>query len=118
MAGSQPLITTGQQRALQVLGHLFLRMGQFRRARKLALALLALAPDDRWARRCLAVAWLELGDADRALEQLDILLTGAPPASRDAVLHLLRARALWRAGRTDEARNALNAYLAAGGSRL
>ena len=40
------------------------------------------------------------------------------PASRDAVLHLLRARALWQTRRTDEARNALNAYLAAGGGRL
>lgn len=43
---------------------------------------------------------------------------GGPLASRDAVLHLLRARALWQAQRPDEARNALNAYLAAGGSRL
>lgn len=38
--------TPGQRRALQVLGHLFLRMGQFQRARKLALALLALDPAD------------------------------------------------------------------------
>ena len=45
-------------------------------------------------------------------------LAGGPLASRDAVLHLLRARALWQAQRPDEARNALNAYLAAGGSRL
>lgn len=117
MAENLPL-SPGQQRALQVLGHLFLRMGQFRRARKLALALLAQDPGDAWARRCLAVAWLELGEPERALEQLDALLSGGPLASRDAVLHLLRARALWRAGRTDEARNALNAYLSAGGSRL
>ena len=109
-----PPLTTGQGRALQVLGHLFLRMGQFQRARKLALALLALDPADLWARRCLAVAWLELGDPERALEQLDLVLAGGPLASRDAVLHLLRARALWQAQRPDEARNALNAYLAAG----
>ena len=76
-----------------MLGHLFLRMGQFQRARKLALALLALDPADLWARRCLAVAWLELGDPERALEQLDLVLAGGPLASRDAVLHLLRARA-------------------------
>ena len=103
MAEATSPLTTGQGRALQVLGHLFLRMGQFQRARKLALALLALDPADLWARRCLAVAWLE---------------AGGPPASRDAVLQLLRARALWQAQRPDEARNALNAYLAAGGSRL
>ena len=64
MAEATSPLTTGQGRALQVLGHLFLRMGQFQRARKLALALLALDPADLWARRCLAVAWLELGDPD------------------------------------------------------
>ena len=108
MAEATSPLTTGQGRALQVLGHLFLRMGQFQRARKLALALLALDPADLWARRCLAVAWLELGDPERALEQLDLVLAGGPLASRDAV----------QAQRPDEARNALNAYLAAGGSRL
>ncbi|MDY5429557.1 tetratricopeptide repeat protein [Desulfovibrio sp.] len=118
MAEATSPLTTGQGRALQVLGHLFLRMGQFQRARKLAMALLALDPADLWARRCLAVAWLELGDPERALEQLNLVLAGGPLASRDAVLHLLRARALWQAQRPDEARNALNAYLAAGGSRL
>ena len=56
MAEATSPLTTGQGRALQVLGHLFLRMGQFQRARKLALALLALAPADLWARRCLSVA--------------------------------------------------------------
>ena len=74
MAEATSPLTTGQGRALQVLGHLFLRMGQFQRARKLALALLALDPADLWARRCLAVAWLELGDPERALEQLDLVL--------------------------------------------
>ena len=46
MAEATSPLTTGQGRALQVLGHLFLRMGQFQRARKLALALLALDPAD------------------------------------------------------------------------
>ena len=78
MAEATSPLTTGQGRALQVLGHLFLRMGQFQRARKLALALLALDPADLWARRCLAAAWLELGDPERALEQLDLVLTGGP----------------------------------------
>lgn len=118
MAEGRSPLTAGQCRSLQVLGHLFLRMGQFQRARKLALALLALDPDDAWARRCLAVVWLETGDPERALEQLDRLLAGGPLPSRDAVLHLLRARALWQAGRAGEARNALNTYLSAGGSQL
>ena len=63
-----------------MLGHLYLRMGQFGRVRKLTMALLALDPDDTWARRCLAVALLKEGDAERALEQLNILLSGRAPA--------------------------------------
>ena len=51
-----------QRRALLVLGYLFLRMGQFARAKKLFAALLALDPGDAWARRSLAAAFLALGD--------------------------------------------------------
>ena len=111
-------LTEKQRRALQVLGPLYLRMGHFARVRKLASALLALNPDDTWAKRCLAVALLKEGDAEHALEQLDGLLTGAPLPSRDAALYLIKAQALWQAGRADEARNAMNAYLAAGGNSL
>ena len=111
-------LTQSQRRALMVLGHLYLRMGHFGRVRKLALALLALNPDDAWARRCLAVALLKEGDAERALEQLNMLLTGAPLPSRDAALYLVKAQALWQMGRAAEARNAMNAYLAAGGKPL
>ena len=96
MAEATSPLTTGQGRALQVLGHLFLRMGQFQRARKLALALLALDPADLWARRCLAVAWLELGDPERALEQLDHVLAGGPLASRDGPVPCGRLNALMR----------------------
>ncbi|HIU17841.1 MAG TPA: tetratricopeptide repeat protein [Candidatus Avidesulfovibrio excrementigallinarum] len=114
---SSPL-TEQQRRALQVLGHLYLRMGHFDRVRKLTQALLALNPGDVWARRCLAVALLKEGDAERALEQLDGLLTGGPLPSRDAALYLIKAQALWQTGRADEARNAMNAYIAAGGKPL
>ena len=111
-------LTQTQRRALMVLGHLYLRMGQFGRVRKLTMALLALNPDDTWARRCLAVALLKEGDAERALEQLAPLLTAGPLPSRDAALYLIKAQALWQTGRADEARNAMNAYLAAGGKPL
>ena len=60
-----------QRRALLVLGYLFLRMGQFTRAKKLFTALLALDSDDAWARRCLAAALLALGDGASALEHIN-----------------------------------------------
>ena len=107
-----------QRRALLVLGYLFLRMGQFARAKKLFAALLALDPGDAWARRSLAAAFLALGDGAAALEHIDKVMGTAPPPSRDAALHLLKARALWLTGRADEAKNAVNAWLAAVGERL
>ena len=118
MADSVSSLTENQRRALQVLGHLFLRMGQLARVRKLVTAMLALNPEDAWARRCMAVVLLKEGEAERALTILNGILEKSPLPSRDAVLHLLKAQALWQTGRNDEARNAVNAYLAAGGNPL
>lgn len=104
-----------ERRVLQVLGYLFLRMGQFARAKKLFSALLALDAGDTWAHRCLAAALLALGDGAAALEHIDKAVGAGPLPSRDAALYLLKARALWLTGRADEAKNAVSAWLAAGG---
>lgn len=115
--GEKAALTDEQRRALLVLGYLFLRMGHFERAKKLYAALLALNPDDNWAHRSMAAALVALGDGSGALTHIDKALGTAPLSSRDNALHLLKARALWRTGRSDEAKNAVNAWIAAGGSR-
>ena len=66
---------------------------------------------------CMAAALLALGDGGGALEHIDRIVGAAPLPSRDAALHLLKARALWLTGRADEAKNAVNAWIAAGGGR-
>ena len=113
----EAVLTASQQRALLMLGYLYLRMGQGKRAKKLFAALVALDKDDSWARRGLAAACQALGEGEAALEHVNKAIGTAPLPSRDAALHLLRARALWLAGRTDEAQNAVHAWLAAGGAR-
>lgn len=115
--GDHAPLSGEQRRAMLVLGYLFLRMGQFTRAKKLFAALLALDSADGWAHRCLAAALLALGDGSGALEHLDRVTGTAPLPSRDAALYLLKARALWLTGRADEAKNAMNAWLATGGGR-
>lgn len=115
--GEKATLTDEQRRALLVLGYLFLRMGHFERAKKLYAALLALNPDDNWAHRSMAAALVALGDGSGALTHIDKALGTAPLSSRDNALYLLKARALWRTGRSDEAKNAVNAWIAAGGSR-
>ena len=106
----------GQMTSLKVLGAIYLRLGFFERAARLFQALFALAPEDAGIARSLAAALLENGEAEAALERL-----AAPPlsadsadaaASRDPVLLLLKARALWRLQKNEEAFSVMDAYLA------
>lgn len=106
-----PQLTTEQRKTLDILGYLFLRMGQFERARRVFSALAALDPDDRWARRNLAAIDVHDGDGASALRHLQASMSGEPLSSRDAALHLLRAKALWLEGRKDEARRAVDEFM-------
>jgi Flp pilus assembly protein TadD len=105
------MLNTEQHSTLGVLGYLFLRMGQFDKARRIFAALAALDPEDRWARRNLAAIDVHDGDASSALRHLQAALGGEALSSRDAALHLLRAKALWQEGRKDEARRAVDAFM-------
>lgn len=114
--------------SLLVLGYMYLRMGELERAGRLFSALVALAgsrsenegapaPDalDRLAYASLAAVELEHGDPGSALDHLRTAMDGRVLSSREAALHLLRARALWRQDRRDEARQAVEAFIALGG---
>ena len=111
-----PILSAQQRQALLVLGYLFLRMGAFDRAAVVYQALAGQNPADREARRNLAYARLKLGDARAALDELRAAMDGGPLSTAQAALHLIRAQALWNLGRTDEARRAIDAYLALAGT--
>ncbi|MDR3175521.1 MAG: tetratricopeptide repeat protein [Desulfovibrio sp.] len=115
MSRPSSTLTTEQRHTLNVLGYLFLRMGQFERAKRVFSALSALDPDDMWARRNLAAIDVHDGDGASALRHLQASTGGEPLSSRDAALHLLRARALWLEGRKDEARRAVDAFTSLAG---
>lgn len=113
-----PSSLTKEQRAtLNVLGYLFLRMGQFERAKRVFSALAALDPDDRWARRNLAAIAVHDGDGAAALRHLQASMGREPLSSRDAALHLLRAKALWLEERKDEARRAVDEFMHLAGGK-
>lgn len=114
--------------SLVVLGYMYLRMGELERAGRLFSALVALAgsrsenegasvPDalDRLAYASLAVVELEQGNPGMALDHLRTAMDGWVLSSREAALHLLRARALWRQDRRDEARQAVETFVILGG---
>jgi predicted Zn-dependent protease len=99
--------------SLKVLGFLYLRLGFSDRAARLFRALLALSPEDAEVTQSLAAALLENGNAEEALRLLE-----TSPLRADLpnpVPLLLKAQALWRLQRNEEAFAAMNAYLAAAG---
>ncbi len=113
---------------LLILGYMYLRMGELERAGRLFAALIALAGErvgnsgastldslDRLAHASMAAVDLERDDPGAALDNLHKAMGARVLSSREAALHLLRARALWRQDRYDEARQAVDAFLGLGG---
>lgn len=110
MADTQASLGVRQKRALRVLGFLFLRMGQYARARRLFAALAALDPGDVHARCSLAYACIQLEDGEAALHTLTGLAPGDALPGGDAMLHLLLARAHALLGDDGAARESVAAF--------
>jgi type III secretion protein Y len=96
---------------LLALGWLYLRSGHHRRGLVLVLLARHAAPDDPAVARTLAWAFVVNGSGEEALAILDGI---APPpsAAADPPLRLLRSRALWLAGRAEEARRCFAEFVA------
>lgn len=113
---------------LLILGYMYLRMGELERAGRLFAALIAVSGErtgssgtpgldflDRLAHASMAMVDLERDDPGAALDNLHKAMDGRVLSSREAALHLLRARALWRQDRREEARQAVDAFIGLGG---
>ena len=113
---------------LLILGYMYLRMGELERAGRLFAALIAVSGErtgssgtpgldflDRLAHASMAMVDLERDDPGSALDNLHKAMDGRVLSSREAALHLLRARALWRQDRREEARQAVDAFIGLGG---
>ncbi len=109
---SPPELADQEKSVLHVLGFLFLRMGQYARAKRLFSALLALSPNDYYARCALAEACIHLQDGETALHALLGLTPETPVPGGPTTLYLLRAKSYALVGDTDAAREALAAFWA------
>ena len=114
-------LTQEQRSTLSILGYLYYRMGRLDNAATVFAALDRLAPEgmdaiSRRAAATLAAIETDRGNAEKALRLLHRAMDGQTLSTRQADLHLLRARALWQQGRKDEARAAVNEYLYLAGS--
>ena len=76
-----------------------LRYGRVTEAVVILEGLTVLIPGDAWVHRTLGYAYLQVGEFQSCLDQLNRLLAKRTPTDR-----LLRVRALWGLGRRDEAR--------------
>ncbi|MCG8649580.1 MAG: tetratricopeptide repeat protein [Pirellulales bacterium] len=86
---------------LSIVAYLRLRNGKAVRAIRILKALLVLEPENGWARRALAYAYLSDGQYEQCLAEIDHRLW---PASAVHHAHVIRTRSLWGLGRHDEAR--------------
>jgi tetratricopeptide (TPR) repeat protein len=112
MAGTPALLEDEQVFGLRALGFLYLRLGACDRASRLFQALAVLYPDDVECAQNLAAAELEAGHPEEALRRLD-----HPPLAGNGdtpLCCLLRARALWRLQRIDDAFAAMERFLEIG----
>lgn len=110
------MLTKEQRLTLAVLGYLHFRMGRNDAAKRIFTAILAASPDEvdhlsRQSHALLAAVAIEDGKGEAALRHLHAAMDGVLLSSREAVLHLLRARALWLLERRDEARDAVQSYM-------
>ncbi len=99
-----------ERKVLHILGFLFLRMGQFARAKRLFAALAALDPEDYYARCAMAHACIQIEDGENALHALSGLSPDAPLPGGEQTYHILLARAYRLNGNEQEAREEMTAY--------
>ncbi|MCH4542836.1 hypothetical protein DK867_21465 [Ochrobactrum sp. POC9] len=94
---------------LHLLGYVYGCHGQAKRGAAYLLIAAQLSPDDVGVLRTLSYLLTLDGEADKALETISRLevLDGR----RDPALHLLKSRALYAAGRQEEARQAFNLFV-------
>ncbi|UQZ90968.1 hypothetical protein C4J81_17800 [Deltaproteobacteria bacterium Smac51] len=104
------MLNDNQLTTLKTLGFLYWRLGYFDRVERLFKALLAVRPDDAESLKLLAAAQLEQARFADALASLD-KLGHKPRPSGEAVIWLMRAKALWGLGREAEAGAAVDEYL-------
>ncbi len=99
--------------SLHILGYLFLRMNLWDKAERTFKAILAISDKDQnyyTAQIALAAVCLEKHEYKQALEYLNSALEYIPISSKNASIHLMRAKALWFEERHDEAKNAIDEY--------
>lgn len=105
------LIAKPQKEFLLVLGHLYNQHAKYSEAKIIFEALLLFFPKDYPIMRSLAYAYLCDGDYEHALEMNERAKHPMMTAEDNAFFFLIQSKALWRIGKTHEAKHAFNQFL-------
>ena len=104
--------TRSQREALQVLADVYVQQGFPEHAILVLEALHENDPEARDVLAALAYAYLRAGRYDDALAATDAYLASGPPDGQEAPILLIRSRATWGMGSSDEALDYFQRYLA------
>jgi uncharacterized protein HemY len=104
-------INKQQKEFLLVLGHLYTQHTKYTDAKIVFEALLLFFPKDYHIMRSLAYAYLNDGDYEHALEMNERSKHPMMTKEDNAFFFLIQSKALWRIGKTHEAKQAFNQFL-------
>ena len=111
------MLSVEQKEALQVLADVYLlNATQCAKAVILLEALHSLDQRDAGVAKALSYAYLLCGRPEDALKMSDVFLRLAGSSPDSNPILLIRSKALWALGRTEEARTTMNRYIELGGA--
>ncbi|MEM9618015.1 MAG: tetratricopeptide repeat protein [Pseudomonadota bacterium] len=107
----QPDWTENDTKVLQVLASVLTSQGKEARAAMLLEYALEKDPENASVKKALGGVYTLLNRYEEALDMIEAALAAKPaPADLDRLL-LVRSEALWKGGRKDEAREAMQQYI-------
>ncbi len=108
---SLPPLHKEQKDALLVLGYLYLQHAKYHQAKIVFEGLLLFFPKDYHIMRSLAYAYLNDGEYEHALEMNEQSKHPLMTKEDQAFFTLLQSKALWRLGKTHEAKQSFHQFL-------
>lgn len=105
------LMPEEEKEFMLILAHLFLSYGKFNKAKPILTSLNKMFPKDYHVIRSIAYLNLEAGNLEEALQNAEHAMHPTMSPKERSFSLLIKSKALWRLGRTHEAKQAIQQYL-------
>lgn len=107
----QTLMPEEEKEFMLILAHLFLTYGKFEKAKPILESLNKMFPKDYHVIRTIAFLKLQAGAFEDALKEAERAMHPTMSKEERSFSLLIKSKALWRLGRTHEAKQAIEQYL-------